>query len=72
MIPREVAKKNSMEKLLKPNPLRINAKLQMPVYVNGPMLRNLFVNLIDLSLFYVFVSFVLRASSTNPYDKEVY
>ena len=36
MIPWRVAKKNTMEKLLKPNPLCINAKLQMPVYVNGP------------------------------------
>ena len=37
MIPWRVAKKNTMEKLLKPNPLCINAKLQMPVYVNGPI-----------------------------------
>ena len=37
MIPWGVAKKNTMEKLLKPNPLCINAKLQMPVYVNGPI-----------------------------------
>ena len=32
MIPWKAAKKNTMEKLLKPNPLCINAKLQMLVF----------------------------------------
>ena len=41
MIPWRVAKKNTMEKLLKQNPLCINAKLQMPVYVNGPYVDTL-------------------------------